>query len=138
MVAAQAGISAETAMADLKEPDFVGLKQQLEPGWLGAPGQPGKFAAVLKDTADFLVEQRSIRCGPRLKAFGKALKPASCNRRWREPRLAGMSDFVRFDGVSVRYGEGADGARPRACRTSASAAAISSASSVLPAAARPR
>jgi taurine transport system substrate-binding protein len=73
LVAAQAGISAEVAMADLQEPDFVGLAKQLEPDWLGAPGKPGKFAAVLKGTADFLVEQRSIRSAPGVEAFGSAI-----------------------------------------------------------------
>ena len=34
---------------------------------------PGKFAHVLKDTADFLVEQHSIKSAPDLKAFQQAI-----------------------------------------------------------------
>ena len=41
--------------------------------WLGGKGTPGKFAETLKSTADFLVEQRSIRNAPGLDAFQKAI-----------------------------------------------------------------
>ncbi|HTW29830.1 MAG TPA: ABC transporter substrate-binding protein [Acetobacteraceae bacterium] len=72
IVGKQAGVSAEVAMADLKEYDFVPLKQQLSSQWLGRPGKPGRFADVLKTTADFLVEQHSIRSAPGVIAFQKA------------------------------------------------------------------
>lgn len=73
LVAAQAGVTAETAMRDMKEYDFIDLAAQANEEWLGPPGKPGKFAQVLKGTADFLVEQRSIRSAPGLDAFGKAI-----------------------------------------------------------------
>jgi taurine transport system substrate-binding protein len=73
LVAAQAGVSAETAMRDMKEYEFVDLAAQTNEEWLGPPGRPGKFAQVLKGTADFLVEQRSIRSAPGGEAFGKAI-----------------------------------------------------------------
>lgn len=73
IVGKQAGVSAEAARQDLEEYDFVSLKDQLTPSWLGAPGQPGKFAEVLKRTADFLVENKSIRSAPGLDAFQKAV-----------------------------------------------------------------
>jgi len=72
-VAKQAGVSAEVARHDMEEYDFVPLAEQLEAKWLGAPGKPGRFAEVLKGTADFLVEQRSIRSAPNLEAFQKAI-----------------------------------------------------------------
>jgi taurine transport system substrate-binding protein len=73
IVGKQAGVSAEVAKADMAEYDFVPLKTQLTPAWLGAPGSEGKFATVLKGTADFLVEQKSIRSAPPVAAFAKAI-----------------------------------------------------------------
>jgi taurine transport system substrate-binding protein len=69
IVAKQAGVTPEVAQADLAEYDFVPLKSQLSADWLGAPGKGGKFDAVLKRTADFLVQQKSIRSAPGLAAF---------------------------------------------------------------------
>ena len=68
-----AGVSTEVAKADMAEYDFIPLKAQLTPAWLGAPGGTGKFATVLKSAADFLVEQKSIRTAPPVEAFHKAV-----------------------------------------------------------------
>jgi taurine transport system substrate-binding protein len=73
IVGKQAGVTAAVAKADMAEYDFVPLKTQLTPAWLGAPGTEGKFAGVLKGTADFLVGQKSIRAAPALSAFVKAI-----------------------------------------------------------------
>jgi taurine transport system substrate-binding protein len=73
LVAASAGVTPETAMRDMKEYEFIGLAAQANDEWLGPPGRPGKFAQMLKGTADFLVEQRSIRSAPGVEAFGKAI-----------------------------------------------------------------
>jgi taurine transport system substrate-binding protein len=72
IVAKEAGVSAEVAAKDMAEYDFVSLKDQLTPAWLGAPGQGGKFGEVLKSTADFLVQQGSIRSAASLDALKKA------------------------------------------------------------------
>lgn len=73
IVAKEAGVTPEVAMADMKEYDFLPFSQQATPDWLGTVGTPGKFAQVLKSTADFLVEQRSIRNAPGLETFQKAI-----------------------------------------------------------------
>jgi len=73
IVGKQAGVSAETAKRDMEEYDFVTYERQLTPEWLGPPGKPGKFAEVLKRTADFLVEQKSIKSAPDLSSFQKAI-----------------------------------------------------------------
>jgi taurine transport system substrate-binding protein len=73
IVAASAGVTPETAMRDMKEYEFIDLAAQASDEWLGPPGKPGKFAQMLKGTADFLVEQRSIRSAPGVEAFGKAI-----------------------------------------------------------------
>lgn len=57
----------------MAEYDFIPLKVQTSAAWLGAgAGKPGTFATVLKGTADFLVEQKSIRSTPDAEAFQKA------------------------------------------------------------------
>ena len=76
IVGKAAGVSAETAKSDMAEYDFVTLRAQLGPDWLGTPGAAGKFAGVLKGTADFLVEQKSIRSAPSVAAFAKAIDTA--------------------------------------------------------------
>jgi len=69
IVGQQAGVSPAVAEADMKEYDFVPLQTQLTDAWLGPPGKGGKFDGVLKRTADFLVEQKSIRAAGSLDTF---------------------------------------------------------------------
>jgi taurine transport system substrate-binding protein len=71
IVAKQAGVTKEVAKRDMEEYDFVSQKDQLSPEWLGMPGQPGKFTEVLKRTADFLAQQKSIRSASALAVFQK-------------------------------------------------------------------
>ena len=74
IVAKQAGVAPAVALSDMKEYDFVSQADQASPAWLGGtPQGPGKFAHVLKGTADFLVEQKSIKSAPGLDAFQKAI-----------------------------------------------------------------
>lgn len=76
IVGKQAGVTTEVAKADMAEYDFIPLKTQLTPAWLGTGAATGNFAAVLKSTADFLVEQKSIRAAPDVAAFQKAINPS--------------------------------------------------------------
>ena len=80
IVAKQAGVAPAVAQADLAEYDFVPLKTQLSPEWLGEPGRGGKFDEVLKRTADFLVEQKSIRSAPGLGVFEKGTDTSALAR----------------------------------------------------------
>ena len=73
MVGKLAGVSAEVAKEEMAEYDFIPLKTQLTPAWFGTTGHEGKFAGVLKSTADFLVEQKSIKSAPPVAAFAKAI-----------------------------------------------------------------
>jgi taurine transport system substrate-binding protein len=73
IVAKAAGVSDAVAKENLAEYDFVSLRDQLSPEWLGSPGKPGKFADVLERTSKFLVEQKSIRSAPDLGVFQKAI-----------------------------------------------------------------
>ncbi|CAH2598805.1 PhnD/SsuA/transferrin family substrate-binding protein [Rhodovastum atsumiense] len=72
-IARTAGVSPEVAAADLKEYEFLSLSEQLKPEWLGPPGKPGRFAEVLRHTAEFLVEQKSIRSAAPLATYQKAI-----------------------------------------------------------------
>lgn len=76
LIGKQAGVTAAVAKEDLLQYDFVSPQRQLQPDWLGAPGQPGKFAEVLQGTAKFLVEQKSIRSVPDLAVFQKGINTA--------------------------------------------------------------
>ena len=71
IVAKEAGVTLDVAKHDMEEYDFVSQKDQLSPEWLGMRGQPGKFTNVLKGTADFLAQQKSIRLAPELSVFQK-------------------------------------------------------------------
>jgi taurine transport system substrate-binding protein len=73
IVGKAAGVSTEVALSNLKEYDFVPLKEQLTAQWLGRPGAPGAFAAELHSTAEFLVGQKSIRRALALPAYAKGI-----------------------------------------------------------------
>ena len=62
-------VTPEVAKHDMSDYDFIALEDQLGEDWLGSAGKPGRVADVLKRTADFLVEQKSIRSVPALEAF---------------------------------------------------------------------
>ncbi len=76
IVGKAAGVSAAVAKANLAEYDFVSLKDQLGPDWLGPPGKAGKFAEVLHGAAEFLAQQKSIRSAPALATFDAAVNTA--------------------------------------------------------------
>jgi taurine transport system substrate-binding protein len=67
------GVSAAVAAANMKEYDFIPLKEQLSAAWLGSPGHPGAFAEELHHTAEFLVGQKSIRRALALPAYQKGI-----------------------------------------------------------------
>lgn len=69
IVAKGVGVTPEIAKHDMGDYDFVALKDQPGEDWLGSAGEPRRVADVLKRTADFLVEQKSIRSAPPLEAF---------------------------------------------------------------------
>ncbi len=73
MVGKETGLSAADALTDMKEYEFISLKQSLSPDWLGPPGHPGRLASVLRRTAEFLHSQRSIPRVPALSVFEKGI-----------------------------------------------------------------
>ncbi len=73
VIAKQSSVPTEAAQAELADYDFPPLKTQLLPLWLGPPGKPGKFAAVLKRWADFQVDQKTLRSAGASSVFEKAI-----------------------------------------------------------------
>ena len=106
IVAKQAGVTPEVAKRDMDEYDFVTFERQLSPDWLGPPGKPGKFAEVLKSTADFLVAQKSIRSAP----LSTRSRRRSTRRSWRRRARH------RTCGLSWRKAKGEGGERKDLCR----------------------
>ncbi|MEK3735018.1 aliphatic sulfonate ABC transporter substrate-binding protein [Paenibacillus sp. FSL M8-0334] len=67
------GLSVEETLKAMSEITVLGASEQTDPRYLGTPEEPGQFAVLLKQTADFLVEQQSIKSAPELSVFQEAL-----------------------------------------------------------------
>jgi taurine transport system substrate-binding protein len=75
-VAKEFNISPEEAEREMRTLVWVGGREQLSGAYLGTSAKRGKFAKVLKDTADFLVSQKTIKSAPSEASFEKAITPA--------------------------------------------------------------
>ncbi|MEU5112794.1 ABC transporter substrate-binding protein [Streptomyces longwoodensis] len=71
-VAAELGISAADAAAQLKQGVFLTPEQVVSADWLGTEGSPGKLLTYVSDTAAFLAEQKQIDAAPSQDAVRKA------------------------------------------------------------------
>lgn len=69
-------IPADEAEREMKTLVWVPGKEQLTATYLGTSAKRGKFAKVLKETADFLVSQKTIKAAPDLAAFEKVVNPS--------------------------------------------------------------
>jgi len=67
------GLSAQDSQKAMTEIIVLDASQQAESKYLGTPSLPGEFAKLLKDTADFLVTQKSIETAPALSVFQSAI-----------------------------------------------------------------
>ncbi|MFA8437698.1 ABC transporter substrate-binding protein [Pueribacillus sp. YX66] len=74
IVADELEISVEDASETMDQLIWLNAKEQASEKYLG-----GDMADVLKDTADFLVNQKSITSAPDLEAFKKAIDPQFVN-----------------------------------------------------------
>jgi len=66
-------ISADEAEREMRTLVWVPGSEQVSDTYLGTAAKRGKFAKVLKDTADFLVSQKTIKTAPPLATFEKAI-----------------------------------------------------------------
>ncbi len=74
-VSRQFDIPEEEALRQMNSLVLLPGEEQLESRYMGTPGNIGDLASVLKATADFLVEQNTIKEAPGLETFRKALHP---------------------------------------------------------------
>jgi taurine transport system substrate-binding protein len=75
-IATQFGITAKEALEQAGQLIWLLPSEQAAPEYIGTPGAPGKLAATLKSTADFLVTQGSIEKAASAEDFKKAVNPA--------------------------------------------------------------
>ncbi|MFP3091498.1 ABC transporter substrate-binding protein [Treponema sp. TIM-1] len=68
-------ITAEDSKNQILGNVWLSAREQLSPQYLGSSGNPGALAEALKKTADFLVEQQSIKAAPDISVFQKAVNP---------------------------------------------------------------
>ncbi|MBW4082484.1 ABC transporter substrate-binding protein [Paenibacillus sp. S150] len=68
------GLSADAALKAMNEIIVLDASQQTAPEYMGTPDQPGAFGQLLKDTGDFLLEQKSITESPELSVYQQALR----------------------------------------------------------------
>ena len=74
-VSRQFDIPVEEALRQMKSLVLLSGEEQIESAYMGKEGQIGDLASVLKATADFLVEQKTIKSAPDLEIFKRALHP---------------------------------------------------------------
>lgn len=74
VLAKELGLTPEEALASSKGIIWLPSTEQADPKFLGTPGQPGAFAQVLKDSADFLVGQKAIDKAADLATFQQHLR----------------------------------------------------------------
>jgi taurine transport system substrate-binding protein len=79
-IARQFSITPEEALAQMNNLVLLNGAEQAAPDYIGTPNAPGHIAEVLKDTADFMVQQKSIRSAPGLEKFKQAVEPSFVNR----------------------------------------------------------
>jgi taurine transport system substrate-binding protein len=75
LVAKEFNLTEAEALRQMKTLVMLNGKDQLAPKYLGTCQKRGVFAQALKDTADFLVAQKTIKSAPALAAFEKAMNP---------------------------------------------------------------
>ncbi|MGG1314515.1 MULTISPECIES: aliphatic sulfonate ABC transporter substrate-binding protein [Cohnella] len=68
------GLTPEETLKAMNEITVLDASQQTDAKYMGTPEQPGAFGSLLKATADFLVEQKSIKSAPDVDVFQKAIR----------------------------------------------------------------
>ena len=72
-LAKELNITPEETAAAVKELIWLDSSEQQSPKYLGTTDNPGDFARILKESADFAVNQKKITSAPDLAAFQKSL-----------------------------------------------------------------
>jgi taurine transport system substrate-binding protein len=75
IVAGELEIGQEDALEQMKGSIWLTPEELLGDNYLGTSSNPGRFASIMKDTGDFLVEQGSINSAPDQAAFNEFVNP---------------------------------------------------------------
>lgn len=68
------GLSPEESLKAMNEIIVLDASQQTNAKYMGTKDQPGEFAKLLKETADFLVEQKTIKAAPDVSEFQNKIR----------------------------------------------------------------
>lgn len=74
LLSVELGLTPEATLNAMNEIIVLDASQQTAPEYMGTPSQPGAFGQLLKDTGDFLLEQKSITASPELAVYQAALR----------------------------------------------------------------
>ncbi|MCH3963680.1 MAG: aliphatic sulfonate ABC transporter substrate-binding protein [Clostridium sp.] len=74
-VAKELNISKEDSKKQMNELIWLSGQEEISNKYLGTSSKKGEFVKTLKDTADFLVQQKQIKSAPELSEFEKAVNP---------------------------------------------------------------
>ncbi|WKY48695.1 ABC transporter substrate-binding protein [Eubacteriaceae bacterium ES3] len=74
-VSAELEITPEEALTQMSGSIWLTPEEELSEDYMGTTGNPGHFATIMKDTADFLAEQKSIDAAPSQEDFDGYLNP---------------------------------------------------------------
>lgn len=72
-ISEETGLTPEEALPVMNELVWLDASEQAGADYMGTPEAPGAMAQVLKDSAEFMVEQDAIESSPELEAYQKAL-----------------------------------------------------------------
>ena len=72
-ISAEIGLSPEESLAVMNELVWVSAEEQASSNLLGTPDAPGAMGQVLKDSAEFMVQQGAISAAPDLAAYQQAM-----------------------------------------------------------------
>jgi len=75
-VAKVLNLSEEEARKQMQGSIWLDAKEQLSPDYLGTSSQKGGLVRSMKDTADFLYEQKSLASEPKAETFEQAVNPS--------------------------------------------------------------
>ena len=74
VISPELGLSPEESKLAIEKLIWLTSEEQADPKYLGTPTQPGAFAQVLKDSADFMVTQKTIKSAPELTTYQSIIR----------------------------------------------------------------
>lgn len=75
-VASYLNITQDEARTQMQECTWLSAPEQLTPDYMGTSAKKGSIAKSLKDTADFMYQQKSLKAKPQQSVFDAAVNPS--------------------------------------------------------------